>query len=229
MQSSSVRAPEPQSATTILIVDDHGLIRDSLRVHLEGFAREFAVVGEAAHAEEAIGHARALCPDIILMDVDMPGLSCFDAIRTIRVHVPDQKFILFFGKDRAFHLDQAVQCQVNGYVTKHESVAFLLESFRAVRKGHPYYSPRIVRRIESRRREGLVSAKCETPLGRLSPRERELLRILAQGNSLKQAARVLGVSYKTVDNQRSSIMSKLDIHDRVRLARLAIREGLIEA
>jgi DNA-binding NarL/FixJ family response regulator len=212
----------------ILVVDDHGLVRDSLS---ERLAREpdFEVVGVSEDGDDAIAKVLELRPDVVLMDIDMPGISCFDAIQIIRSRASDTKFILVTAHEHDEHLEQALRVKVNGFVTKHEGIVSLAEAVRSVASGRIHFSPEVMSRLMVKGDAIHLETPPKSRFGMLSPRERELLRVLARGVSLKDAAGILGISYKTADKQKASLMSKLDIHDRVELARYAIREGLVEA
>ncbi len=212
---------------SILIVDDHGVVREGLSSLLSK-EPDFRILGVAENADDAVTKAVQMHPDIVLMDIDMPGLSCFDAIQIIRSRVAATRFILLTGYEHDEHLAQALRVRVNGFVTKSEGRTALLEALRAVAAGRVYFSPEVMNRLVVEGNEIRLSNPPKSRLATLSPRERELLRVLAKGLSLKEAASVLGISYKTADKQKASVMAKLDIHDRVELARYAIREGLVE-
>jgi len=211
----------------VLVVDDHGLVRDSISSIL---AREqdIEMVGAAEDADTAITKVLDLKPDLVLMDIDMPGISCFDAIQIIRSRVPQTKFILVTAYEHDEHLEQALKLKVNGFVSKAEGISALINAVRQVSAGRIHYSPEVMDRLIVQGDEIRLENPPKSRLSTLSPRERELLRVLAKGQSLKEAASILGISYKTADKQKASLMAKLDIHDRVELARYAIREGLVE-
>lgn len=211
----------------VLIVDDHGLIRESLADSLSRQG-DIEIVGTADDADDAITKVFECKPDLVLMDIDMPGLSCFDAIQIIRSRSPETKFILVTAYEHDEHLEQALRVKANGFVPKSQGVVVLAEAIRNVAQGLIHYSPEVMNRLVIRGDGIKLDSPPKSRLGTLSPRERELLRVLARGVSLKDAAGVLGISYKTADKQKASLMAKLDIHDRVELARYAIREGLVE-
>lgn len=211
----------------ILVVDDHGLIRDSLS-HSLARESDFRVVGVAEDADDAITKVFETRPDLVLMDIDMPGISCFDAIQIIRSRAPNTKFILVTAYEHDEHLEQALRVKANGFVTKGEGLGPLTEAVRNVAAGRVHFSPEVLSRLVIKGDEIKLENPPRSRLSMLSPRERELLRVLARGVSLKDAAAILGISYKTADKQKASLMAKLDIHDRVELARYAIREGLVE-
>jgi DNA-binding NarL/FixJ family response regulator len=209
------------------VVDDHGLVRDSVGGMLAR-EKDFCIVGTAENADVAISKVLELRPDVVLMDIDMPGVSCFDAIQIIRSRVPDTKFILVTAYEHDEHVEQAVRVKANGFVVKNEGISALAVAIRNVAAGRVHFSPAVMNRLIVEGDEVRLENPPKSRLSLLSPRERELLRVLARGSGLKEAASVLGISYKTADKQKASLMAKLDIHDRVELARFAIREGLVE-
>jgi len=214
-------------AIKIVVVDDHEIVRDGLSVMLSR-EKDFDVVGMADNADDAIGKVIELQPDVVLMDIDMPGISCFDAIQIIRSRSPETKFILVTAYEHDEHLETALRVKVNGFVTKNEGIAALTEAIHNVVNGRIHFSPEVMNRLVVQGDEVRLEHPPRSRLSTLSVRERELLRILARGLSLKESAAVLGISYKTADKQKASLMAKLNIHDRVELARFAIREGLVE-
>lgn len=224
ISESNTSVGEPVS---LLVVDDHGLVRDGIS---EMLSREddLTVVGTAEDADSAIEKVLELRPAVVLMDIDMPGISCFDAIRTIRSRMPDTKFILVTAHEHDEYLEQALKAKANGFVVKSEGISALIEAIHSVIMGRIHFSPVIMNRLVIQGDEIRLEDPPKSRLGTLSPREYELLRVLAKGLSLKEAAAMMGISYKTADKQKDSLMTKLDIHDRVELARFAIREGLVE-
>lgn len=226
MESSQSSTACLERTLRILVVDDHQLVRDGV-CGLLAREPEFDVIDSATNAGEAISKAIESRPDIILMDIDMPGIGCFDAVQIIRSRVPQAKVILLTGHDHDEYLEQAIRSKANGYVMKHDGVNALVEAVRNVAADRVHFSPLVLDRIQIKETEIALERPRRSDLEKLTPRERELLRILAKGLSLKEAAAVLGISPKTADNQKTSLMAKLDIHNRVELARFAIREGMV--
>lgn len=216
-----------ESPVRLLVVDDHGLVRDGVSGLLSR-EKDMQIVGVAENADEAITKAVELKPDIVLMDIDMPGISCFDAVQIIRSRSPKTRFILVTAYDHDEYLEQALRVKAHGFVMKSEGLAALAEAIRNVARDRVHFSPEVMNRLVVQGSEIQLANPPKSRLSTLSPRERELLRILAKGLSLKEAASALGISYKTADKQKASLMSKLDIHNRVELARFAIREGMVE-
>jgi two-component system NarL family response regulator len=211
----------------IIVVDDHGLVRDGLRGFLNQ-QPDFTVLEVAGHADEGIVKVLAHRPDIVLMDIDMPGASCFDAVRMIRARAPDTRCILLSAFINDNHIEDAVNARVHGFLDKTDGHQAIAQAIRKVHAGGNCFSPSILERLVISDGGIRLGTPSSPQLNRLSPRERELLRVLGQGVSLKDAAGILGISYKTADKQKSSVMVKLDIHDKVELAHFAIREGLVK-
>jgi DNA-binding NarL/FixJ family response regulator len=189
---------------------------------------DIEVVGLSQDADDAISRSIAARPDVVIMDIDMPGLSCFEAIRIIRSRVPETRFLLVTAYPHDEHIEQALRVKTDGFISKNEGIRALSEAVRDVADGRVHFAPELMNRLVFEGGSIRLDNPPKSRLGSLTPRERELLRVLAHGISLKEAARVMGVSYKTVDKQKVSLMAKLDIHNRVDLARYAIREGLVE-
>jgi DNA-binding NarL/FixJ family response regulator len=219
--------PSAKKPISLLVVDDHGLVRDSVSGMLMR-EDDLTVLGVAEDADSAIEKVLELRPDLVLMDIDMPGISCFDAINTIRSRMPKTKFILVTAHEHDEYLEQALKAKANGFVVKSEGAGALIAAIHDVAADRVHFSPKVMDRLIVQGDVIRLEDPPKSRLSTLSPREHELLRVLAKGLSLKEAAAVLGISYKTADKQKASLMAKLDIHDRVELARFAIREGLVE-
>lgn len=214
-------------AVKVLIIDDHALVREALATRFSADPR-FEVVGTAGEAEAGVALAVQSRPDIVLTDIDMPGVSAFDAVKRIGALVPDVQviFLSAFTHDR--FIEQALAAGALGYVTKRESLDTVVEAASEVARGGTYFSPEVRSRIVVDA-SGLHLGGGKTRATRLSPRENEVLGYLARGHSKKTIAGLMRVSIKTVDTHTLRLMGKLDIHDRVELARFAIREGMARA
>jgi DNA-binding NarL/FixJ family response regulator len=212
----------------VLLVDDHALVRDTLAERL-GQEPDLEVVGGACDAAEAMDLAFERRPDVVVMDVDMPGLACFEAARDIRSRLPKTRvlFLSAFSNDR--YIEQALATKASGYITKNEPPQAVIEAIRAVYRGTVYFSPRVQARLTVDEANVTLAKPGDTRASTLTPRELEVLRYLARGMSKKEIAQTMHLSVKTVDTHSGNLMNKLDIHDRVELARFAIREGLAEA
>jgi DNA-binding NarL/FixJ family response regulator len=213
---------------TVLLADDHSMIRVMLKDRLEG-EPDIKVIGSVANADDAVAEAIRSKPTLVLMDIDMPGLLCFDAARTIVSLSPETRiiFVSAFFHDR--YIEQALAVGASGYVTKSEPPKSLIEAIRAVASGAAYYSPEVQTRIVFEREGPRLAQEKRTRVSTLTPRELEVLRYLARGMPKQKIAQTMHISANTVNRHTFSLMGKLDIHDRVELARFAIREGLADA
>lgn len=212
---------------TVLLADDHALVRDSLASWLRTH-NDFAVVGEVGSADEALAIAVREKPDIVLMDIGMPGLLAFDAIRTLRVRCPNTRVVVLSGFFNDRYIQDALEAEASGYISKAEPPEAVERAIRAVVAGGVYFSPEVQARITVDSSGARLANAAKTRVSSLSPRELEVLRYIARGLAKKDIAGIMHLSVKTVDNHSTSLMTKLDIHDRVELARFAIREGLAE-
>ena len=213
---------------SLLLVDDHTLLRKMLGDRLEN-EPDMAVVGTVGNADDAVTEAIKLKPDIIMMDIDMPGLACFDAARMIGAQCPNTRIIFLsaFFNDR--YVEQALAVEAAGYLTKSEPPESVVSAVRAAASGRSYFSPQVQSRIVVGSNGTRLAPKKRSRVSTLTERELEVLRYVARGMSKKRIAKTMHISAKTVNNHTTHVMAKLDIHDRVELARFAIREGLAEA
>jgi len=211
--------------TTIVVVDDHQLVREGIRRLLETRA-DFRVVGEAADGEEAVALVTEKQPDVALMDLFMPRLSGIDATRRIgKRGLPTRVLVLSMHEGRS-QVEEVLRAGAVGYILKTAAPEDLLAAVDAVRNGDSYLSPAITQQVV----EAIANPGKATPQGlaALTDREREVLQLIAEGQSSKEIAALLGVSLKTVDSHRANLMEKLDIHKVSGLVRFAIRVGLLE-
>ena len=211
--------------TTIVIVDDHKLVREGICKLLET-RDDFEVVGEASDGEEAVQVVLDKQPDVALMDLWMPRLSGIEATRRIGQRGLDTKVLVLSANASQIFVEEVIRSGAAGYVAKNAASGDLIAAIDAVRQGESYLSPAIAQQFVdamARPADGEPSRA-----GTLSDREREVLRLIAEGLSSKEIAVMLGVSLKTVDSHRSNLMEKLDIHKVSGLVRFAIRAGLVE-
>ncbi len=213
---------------TIMLVDDHALLRETLRGHLEKEA-EMTVVATCENAEDAVRQAPALKPDVLVMDIDMPGQSSFDAAGTIRSRSPQTRIIFLSAFFHDSYIESALAAQATGYVTKDEPPDVIVRAIRAAASDIAYFSPKVQARLVIDGKGVHLGTETRSRASSLTQREQEVLRYLARGMTKKQIAGLMHVSPKTVSRHTENLMEKLDIHDRVELARFAIREGLAEA
>lgn len=213
--------------TRVLLADDHEIVLDGIHAVLER-EPEFEVVGKVTDGGEAVRLSREQVPDIVVMDLTMPDMSGTDATRLIVTEQPAVKVLcLSMHADRGFVM-AALDAGASGYVLKDAAKKELLHAIRTVMKGQVYLSPGIAGMVvDAARSRGAASDASDFVL--LTEREREVLQLLAQGESTKQIAYRLHLSVKTVGTHRQHIMDKLNIDNIAGLTRFAIREGLVSA
>lgn len=220
---------------TVLLAEDHMVVREGLRALLD-IEGGFKVVGEAGDGLQAVELAQTLHPDVVVMDIAMPRLNGLEAARQIlqEGEMPPKVLILSAHSDDVY-VEKVASLGVAGYLVKQTSAHRLAEAIREIQKGNIFYSPTISERIDGYRqasgrqprfsRAGRARKKIE----HLTPREREVLQLVAEGLANKQIAADLSISIKTVEKHRQSIMNKLDIHQTAGLTRYAIAAGLVES
>lgn len=205
----------------ILLADDHMMVRQGIRAVLE---REgFEVVAEATDGREAVKLAEKHKPDVAVLDVAMPLLNGIDAAREIRRVSPRTKTTLLTVHEENQYVVEALRAGVTGYVVKTKAADDLVKAIREVSLGAVYMSPGVSREAVRAYLDGT-----EPSSDGLTPREREVLQLVAEGKTTKEVAAVLGISVKTAESHRSRIMEKLDIHETASLVRYAIRLGVIQ-
>jgi DNA-binding NarL/FixJ family response regulator len=211
----------------ILLADDHRILREGLR-SLLAQQPDVTVVGEASDGVTVIALARELRPDLIIMDVVMPGTDGIAATRQIRAECPETKVIaLSMHSDRRF-VSEMVRAGALGYLVKDSAFEELNQAVRTVMSNRPYLSSVITGTLveDFVRQTSAVERPPVSPLHMLTSREQEVLRMLADGKRVKEIAFLLKISAKTVESHRQNIMDKLEIHSTIELTRYALREGL---
>jgi len=206
--------------TRILLADDHLVVREGLRSLLE--ASGFKVVGEARDGREALKLARMLEPEVTVMDIGMPGLNGVDACRELLREVPEMRIIVLTVHGEDAYVIEALRSGARGYVLKTQAGSDLVRAIGEVTQGRIYLSPSVSSAVVQAFLAGSTS-----PADPLTPREREVLQLVAEGRSTKEVAGILGVSVKTAETHRTRLMTKLDIHHTAGLVHYAIRRGLI--
>lgn len=209
--------PARKLPTRVLCVDDHAFLVDGLRARLE-IEPDMEFAGRLGTADDLVDHVRESRADVVLLDIEMPGADVFEAIHDLRRRCPEVKTILLSAHVRDQYLDSAFAAGSWGYLTKSDSPEEVLAGIRKVTRGETAVSPLVLAR---RRMEG-------SKLALLTEREKQILRMIANGMSRKEIAQRLCRSPMTIDNHRKSILKKLEIRDRVDLVRYAIAEGLGE-
>lgn len=207
--------------TRILLADDHQIVRQGLKALLE--QKGFSVVGEASDGEQAVRLCRELTPDVAIFDLGMPLLNGIDAARELLRDFPNMKVILLTMYTEESYVLDALQAGVTGYVVKSEAAMDLLNALKDVCQGSTYLSSKISRAIV----QGYLQ-KGRGPVDPLTPRERQVLQLIAEGKTSREIACFLGVSVKTAEAHRGKIMNKIGTHGTAGLVRYAIRRGLVQ-
>ena len=209
----------------VLVADDHALVRDGVRALL-ATAGDIEVVAEAADGREAVERARATSPDVVLIDIAMPGLGGLEAVPILRREAPDARILILTQYEQADYVRRFLRLGVAGYVLKKAAGAELIAAIRAAHRGGLVLDPAIAR-------EALAEAAApdpnapDDPYDALTERERQVLKLVAEGRSNKDVASFLGISVKTAMSHREHLMQKLNLHDRTELTRYALRRGII--
>jgi two-component system response regulator NreC len=209
----------------VLLAEDHTIVRQGIAALL-GTESDMEVVGEASNGLEAIALAKRLSPDVIIMDIGMRQLNGLEATREIKKLFPSMKILVLTMYDNEEWIFQILRAGASGYLIKDSAMTDLTSALRAVYQGDSYLSPSIskmvieeyIRKAESGEKKGVENL--------LSGREREILQLIAEGNSIPQISNLLCISKKTVEAHKTHIMEKLNIHDKVGLIKYAIRSGL---
>ncbi|SDX13854.1 response regulator [Thiocapsa roseopersicina] len=215
-----------RSPATLLIADDHDLLRDMLARRLAE-EPDLQVIGTVADASAALDACLAHRPDLVLMDIDMPGLSAFKAAHLMRDRLPDTRILFLSAYVHDGFISQALEVRAGGYLTKGRNPEALITCIRTVIRGGTCFAPEVESRLEIGPGGVRLAQKPRSRLELLTAREKQILSYLARGMSKKEIARLDGTSVKTVDHHCQHVMEKLDLHDRVELTRYAIREGLV--
>jgi two-component system, NarL family, response regulator NreC len=206
---------------TIILADDHPVVRQGIRILLE--RENFEIVGEAVNGIEAIRLAEKFQPDIVVLDMAMPVMNGITAVPQIREVSPRSKVVLLTMYTEEHHVLQALRAGVKACVTKTQAVEHLISAIREVCSGGVYLSPSVSGAVVQ-----AYLAKSETPYDPLTDRERQVLQLVAEGNTTKEIALILGVAAKTAETHRVKVMEKLDIHSTAGLVKYAIRRGLVQ-
>jgi DNA-binding NarL/FixJ family response regulator len=205
----------------VLIADDHGIVRSGLRKLLES-EDGIEVVAEAGDGVEACDRAIEHRPDLAILDVKMPGMNGLEATRAIRDSAPDVSVLMLSMHDEERYLFEALKAGASGYVLKRAADRELIDAIRAVERGEPFLTPEAQQALI---RDVLDDGAAEEEL---TPREEQVVKLVAEAHTNKEIAELLGLAEKTAENHRSNAMRKLGMRDRVELVRYAIRRGLVE-
>lgn len=212
----------------VLLADDHAIVRAGLRMILAA-EPDMSIVGETADGESALRMTEETHPDVVVMDISMPGMSGLDGVRRVKESVPDTQVVVLTMHEDQRYFFQALEAGASGYVIKGATPVELLTAIRAVRKGEAYFCPSLAKQMlnDYLRRADAGSEKEKDALGRLSDREKEVLKHIAEGKTGREIAAILYLSPNTVERHRANIMDKLGLHNRAELIKFAIRKGLV--
>ena len=211
----------------IVLAEDHTILREGLRALLTADP-DFEIVGEAADGREAVRFVEKQIPDLILMDLSMPRMTGMDAIREIKKRYPQTKIIALTVHKTEEYLRTTLQAGADGYVLKDATHEELMMAIESVLRGKTYLSPGVSGKVVEGYLEGKESQMPLSTLGLLSLREREVLKLIAEGYKNKEIASDLCISLKTVEKHRANLMKKLDLHNAAALTAYAIEQGLVE-
>jgi DNA-binding NarL/FixJ family response regulator len=210
----------------VLVVDDHAVVREGLR-HVLTVAEGFSVVGEAANATEALSLAETVRPDVVLLDLTMPGMSGLEAAAELRRRASGARILVLSMHEQDEYVLAAVRGGADGYILKDASPAELRAAIRTVREGGEYFSPAVARRLAAAVRGEVATESPRDRLQRLTPREREVLSLVAAGHTNREIAAHLRISPRTVESHRESLMKKLSLRTVADLTRFALHAGLL--
>ncbi len=213
----------------ILVADDHQVVRTGLRALLES-KTGWQVCAEASNGREAVEKAGQLKPDVAVLDIGMPLLNGVEATRQIRKLSPQTEILILTMHDSEQLVQEVLGAGAHGYILKDDADRNLVAAVDALRRHKPYLSSRVSDAVaKPARHPGDGSASNHTSRGRLTPREREIVQLLAEGKSNKEVAGYLGISVKTAETHRANIMLKLDFHSITELVRYAVRNKIIQS
>ncbi len=215
------------SKIRVFLVDDHLILREGIRSLLEKVP-DIEMVGEAGEGGEAVAKVKQLIPDVVLMDITMPGMGGLEATRQIKQKYPRVKVLILTIHETNQYLSQMLQAGASGYVVKTTATSELISAIRTVHQGDVYLYPSITRMLVEDYLQRVKRGEENFSYEGLTIREREILMYIAEDKKNKEIADLLGISVRTVQAHRTNLMDKLGAHDRTELVKYAIRKGLID-
>ena len=210
----------------VVLAEDHTLVRKGLKAILSGYPN-IEVIGEASDGREAVQLAETLHPHVVVIDINMPGLNGLEATDRIKHRCPDVRILVLSMHANEEYVLQVLRSGASGYLLKDSATEELVKGIESVNEGEAYLSPRISKTVIADYVRRTDAEDQRAPHEMLTPREREILQLVAEGHTSKEIAEQLHLSIKTVETHRANLMDKLDIHNRAGLIRYAIRAGLI--
>ena len=208
----------------IFLIDDHSVLRQGLQLLLDA-QPDMLVVGESAHGRGVVEALREARPDVVILDVSMPDISGANAAASIREAVPDLKILALTRHDEKAYVQQMLAAGARGYVLKRTAAEVLIAALRSVATGGTYLDPAVAGKMM----DVPVRLRDSGGTGLLTPREQEVLSMVALGHSNKEIASTLGVTVKTVETHKTNGMARLDLHTRAELVRFALAEGWMKS
>ena len=207
----------------VLVVDDHAIMRDGIRALL-GIYDDIEIVGEASEGKEAVEKAQELAPDVVVMDIAMPGMDGLEATRRISKRNPKVKVLVLTQYDNREYILSTIKAGAAGYVPKRALGSELASAVRTVYRGESFLYPTAAAALIE---DYLRQDEVQEPYDRLTAREREILKLIAEGHTSREIAEMLFISLKTVLGHRAKIMEKLDLHNSIELIKYAMRKGIV--
>ncbi len=211
----------------VFLADDHLILREGVR-SLLGKVSDIEVVGEAGEGGETVAKVEQLVPDVVLMDITMPGLNGLEATRRIKQKTPQVKVLILTIHETGQYLSQMMQAGASGYVVKTTAAGELISAIKVVHQGDVYLYPSITRMLVEDYLQRVKGGEEKTSYEGLTGREREVLMYVAEDKKNKEIADLLGISVRTVQAHRPNLMDKLGAHDRTELVKYAISKGIID-
>lgn len=216
---------QPMKKIRLLLVDDHPIVREGIKSALST-KKNISIIGEAATGEEAMVKAKKLSPDVILMDINMPGMSGLETTRRLRKSVPNSKILALTMHENREYVMEMSQLGARGYVFKDSSPSELLRAIEAVYTGEFFFSPRASQQLLKAYLKGEPQAHSHASVD-LSQREKDVLQLITEGFKTKEIAKRLGVTHRTVETYRRRLMMKLSVHSVAELIKHAITKGFV--
>jgi DNA-binding NarL/FixJ family response regulator len=222
-------SPTSTKKRRVLIVDDHPLLREGLKTMIDR-SSGYLSVGEAGSGEEALRMVAATRPDIVTMDISLPGMSGIDAVREIRRAAPQTKILTISMHTKFEYVAEALRAGANGYLVKEATGSNLIQALDTIAAGQFYLDGHSSQEVVDKLLRGVDSDKAASDqrYSLLSPREQQIMRHLCEGETSRAIAATLGLSLKTVENHKTNLMKKLDVHSKLELVRYAARLGVID-